>query len=283
MTAKTQFKTNIVERYKNRESSYKISKDERCSYNAVLRELKRRGVNTGLYFWTKTEIEKLKEFYPITSNEELLKEFPNRKYEAIRAMAKKLGLKKKECQRICRGCGKEFTIKCRGKYNYKKEFCSKCAKKQWERNNPKNASEREKRWLQKHPEYMKNYTKNPKVRERINRYFKRLRKESPKFHLDQNMKNAIYQALRSKKTGRRWETLVSYTLKELMEHLENHFDEKMNWDNYGSYWHIDHKKPRSLFKYSSPENPEFKKCWALENLQPLEKITNIRKGNSFTS
>ncbi len=59
MTYKTQFKTNIVGRYKNGESSYQISKDESCSYNTVLRELKRRGVNTGLRFWTKKEIKKL--------------------------------------------------------------------------------------------------------------------------------------------------------------------------------------------------------------------------------
>lgn len=55
----------------------------------------------------------------------------------------------------------------------------------------------------------------------------------------------------------------------------------MNWDNYGSYWHIDHIKPISLFKYETAEDPEFKKCWALDNLQPLEKIANLKKGNKF--
>ena len=29
------------------------------------------------------------------------------------------------------------------------------------------------------------------------------------------------------------------------------------------------------------KDPEFKKCWALKNLQPLEKITNIKKSNHF--
>lgn len=67
MTAKTQFKTNIVERYKNGESSYQIGKSEGCSYNAVLRELKRRGINTGVRFWTKKEIEKLWSYCPLTS------------------------------------------------------------------------------------------------------------------------------------------------------------------------------------------------------------------------
>jgi len=66
MRGKTQFKTDIVKRYKNGESSYQISEDEGCSYNTVLRELKRRGINTRLRYWTKEEIEKLKEFYPST-------------------------------------------------------------------------------------------------------------------------------------------------------------------------------------------------------------------------
>ena len=29
--------------------------------------------------------------------------------------------------------------------------------------------------------------------------------------------------------------------------FEFQFVDKMNWRNYGSYWHIDHVKPRSLF------------------------------------
>ena len=55
----------------------------------------------------------------------------------------------------------------------------------------------------------------------------------------------------------------------------------MTWDNYGSYWWIDHIKPRSLFKYEKPEDKEFKECWALKNLQPMEKIANIKKGNKI--
>ena len=280
MTAKTQFKTDIVERYKNGESSYKISKNEGCSYNAVLRELKRRGINTGLRFWTKKEIEKVRELYPTASKEELLKYFPNRKKEFSGSIAKKLGLRKKEGKKSCNCCRKEFTIK---NYRAKRELCLKCTKKQWEYNNPKNARERERKWLQKNPEYMKNYARIPRVKRRMSLYFKQLRKENPKIRLDQNMANLICRSLKGKKAGKRWEFLVDYTLKDLMEHLEGQFDAKMNWDNYGNYWHIDHIKPRSLFKYIFPEDKEFRGCWALKNLQPLERIANLRKSNTFSS
>jgi 5-methylcytosine-specific restriction endonuclease McrA len=61
----------------------------------------------------------------------------------------------------------------------------------------------------------------------------------------------------------------------------------MTWDNHGKYekgkkkWQIDHIKPKSLFNFETPEDPEFKECWALENLQPLEAMENIKKGNKF--
>ena len=153
-------------------------------------------------------------------------------------------------------------------------------KKQWEQNNRGNAIKRQKQWLRRNPKYLKQYVRRPEVKRRVYRYLKRLRKESPKYRLDCNMGIAIYQALKDKKADREWETLVGYTLKELMSHLEKQFDEKMNWRNYGSYWHVDHKKPRSLFQYVFPEDPEFKECWSLKNLQPLEKIANLRKSNT---
>jgi len=93
------------------------------------------------------------------------------------------------------------------------------------------------------------------------------------------MGTAIYNALKGKKAGRKWENLVGYTLEDLMKHLEKLFDENMNWKNYGNYWSVDHRKPRTLFHYTFPEDTEFKKCWALKNLQPMEKIENIKKGN----
>jgi len=273
MSTKTQFKTDIVKRYRNRESCYQIAKNEGCSHMAVFRELKRRGVNTGKRFWTKDEIEKLKKLYPNTSNKELLKEFPNRREKSIVTMAKKLGLKKKACKKICKNCGKEFEVK----FKVNREICINCMKKQWEHNNLKAAIERRKRWLQRNPEY----TRRPEVKKRVCEYLKRLRKENLKFRLDQNMSNFIRQSLKSKKAGRSWEKLVGYTLEDLMKHLEKQFDDKMNWENYGSYWQIDHIKPKSLFKYTSPNDPEFKECWSLKNLQPLEKTANLKKCNIF--
>ena len=55
----------------------------------------------------------------------------------------------------------------------------------------------------------------------------------------------------------------------------------MNWSNHGTYWHIDHIKPKSWFKYESTDDEAFIKCWSLDNLQPLEAQINITKGNRY--
>jgi len=141
-------------------------------------------------------------------------------------------------------------------------------------------------------EYVKKYCKeHQQERQEYNRkYYQSHRKEKceymkirrnlPKRKLDSCMASAIYQVLKTKKAGRRWESLVGYTIEDLIKHLESKFEPWMTWDNYGE-WEIDHKKPKSLFNYEIAEDIEFRKCWALENLQPLEKSANRKKHNKY--
>lgn len=282
MRARTQFRTDVAERYKNGESLFRIADDEGCDYSTVFRGLKRKGMDTSRRYWTKNEKDKLRKFYPISSNGELLKEFPNKTEQAIRAIASKLNARKIEYKRICKVCGKEFPIKRRGNDEHK-TICRLCAIKKWGRQNPENRKKSRIKWVQKNPEYKKEYKERMKeyIREYMNNYAKQRREKDPKFRLDQNMGHLIYRSLKSRKTRRGWKTLVDYTLQDLMEHLEGQFDEKMSWENYGGYWEVDHIKPRSLFNYTIPEDREFKECWSLKNLQPLEKIANLKKSNTF--
>lgn len=104
----------------------------------------------------------------------------------------------------------------------------------------------------------------------------------PKNRIDQRMKTAIGVALKGAKRGRKWESLVGYTVDELYHHLEKQFLPGMNWDNIGD-WHIDHILPRCTFSYDTEDDPEFKACWALTNLRPMWAVDNLSKGGKRLS
>ena len=115
-----------------------------------------------------------------------------------------------------------------------------------------------------------------KRRDTYNAWHRNNLRENVSYRLTAHMRTLMHRALGKAKAGRSWRTFVDYTLEELMTHLERQFLHGMTWENKGD-WHIDHIIPRSSFEYSSPDDQEFKKCWALSNLQPLWAVDNIRK------
>ena len=129
--------------------------------------------------------------------------------------------------------------------------------------------------------YAADYRENNK--EKIKQYKKERLENDSSYKMRRNVSNCIYKALKNRgknKNGSVWEALP-YTSKQLCEHLESQFDENMNWENYGSYWHVDHIYPQSLLPYENYEDPNFQKCWSLENLQPLEGTMNVKKSNKI--
>ncbi len=146
-----------------------------------------------------------------------------------------------------------------------------------------------------------NYRKRPEIKSKINKtsldwiknnkekHNKNVRnhwqkiKNKPGVKINNSICSAINQSLQNGKNKRHWETLVGYTLEELKTHLESKFETWMNWNNYGRIshsrktWQIDHILPVSSFTIDSAECDDFKKCWALENLRPLESFENLRK------
>ena len=113
-------------------------------------------------------------------------------------------------------------------------------------------------------------------RDRYNEWYREKLRTDAGYKVTSHMRTLMHRAIGKAKAGRSWRTFVDYTLEELMTHLERQFKPGMSWENKGD-WHIDHIIPRSSFEYSSPDDPEFKKCWSLSNLQPLWAVDNIRK------
>ena len=139
-----------------------------------------------------------------------------------------------------------------------------------------------KRWALSNPDKVRLIKAKNKVKHRF-KYLqteklrqKLKRKTDPYFRLSKNMSKAIWQNLSGQKGYSKWLNLVDYTFEELKIHLESKFKCGMNWDNYGSYWHVDHVKPLSWFTGN-----EFKEAWSLSNLQPLEASINLSKCNRY--
>jgi hypothetical protein len=92
------------------------------------------------------------------------------------------------------------------------------------------------------------------------------------------------KSLNGKKNGEHWESIIGYTAKDLMKHLENQFKDGMSWSNYGGtigMWSIDHIIPVSAFNFVSKYDIDFKKCWSLTNLAPMWVKDNSKKSNKL--
>lgn len=137
---------------------------------------------------------------------------------------------------------------------------------------------------EKRAKYLEEYYSNEENRARRNanslRHHNKRRAESPAYRLQCNVGTAVWRGLKGlRKTCSTFEALP-YTPQQLKEHLESQFEDWMTWDNYGE-WEVDHIFPQSLLPYDSLDHPNFQRCWALENLQPLGKIENIIKSNKI--
>jgi len=76
------------------------------------------------------------------------------------------------------------------------------------------------------------------------------------------------------------ETTMNYigcNIQYFREWLEYNFTVEMNWDNYGSFWSIDHIIPVCKFNLSV-EDEKFK-CWNWSNMMPVTVNYNSSKKN----
>lgn len=213
--------------------------------------------------------------------------------------------KKPENILTCAYCGKHFGV-CGAKRRASRKICSMQCKKEQTKARAKEVYARvlarNAEYHRKHPEriralrlrwYLKNKDRvklasetwskqNPdKRRDVARRYGARLR-ATPKGSLDHRMAVAIGLALKGAKSGRSWEALVGYSVDDLKRSIEARFVRGMSWRALLSgEIHIDHIIPKSKFAYSCTEDPEFRRCWGLENLQPMWALQNLSKGNKL--
>lgn len=111
---------------------------------------------------------------------------------------------------------------------------------------------------------------------------RRWRAEKPWYNLKCRVSARVSSMLKNGKGAKTTAELLGYSMEELRAHLESKFTEGMSWDLFlNGEIELDHIIPVSHFKVESYDDPEFKQCWSLDNLQPLWKEDNRRKGNKL--
>lgn len=209
--------------------------------------------------------------------------------------------------------GKNFCKECRNKELKAKRVLNKKPKvskehklqkiREWQKNNPEKRKAYVSKYHETHKEQEKLYYLNNKEqiisrvqkwtlnnRDLVNKTTK-IRRQNPLIKLRHQVSVLIRYYLNGVKGGTLLNYL-SYTIKDLKQHLEAQFEPWMTWQNWGTYnpktwndndistwtWQLDHIIPQSNLPYTSMEDENFKKCWALENLRPYSAKQNILDG-----
>jgi len=157
--------------------------------------------------------------------------------------------------------------------------------RQYYKNNQEEIKEYMKCWCKDNPEkvkeHKKRYRKNncERVKELARNWNRNKNKTDLKFNLNSRMYRAINHSLKGNKNGWYWESLVGYNAIRLKNHLKNTIPESYTWQDYlEGKLELDHIIPILLFNYAKSSDPDFQRCWALNNLQLLSTEGNRKKG-----
>lgn len=123
------------------------------------------------------------------------------------------------------------------------------------------------------------FKKNPHKKRKVSKEDSLKRYNNNK--LNYNISRRIRRYFKSNNEQWSLDHILGYSLQEFKKHIELLFKEGMSWSNHGLFWEIDHKLPISSFNITDYKCPDFKKCWSLNNIQPLEKSLNAEKGKKI--
>jgi len=159
---------------------------------------------------------------------------------------------------------KKFNKKCQQnrskKYNSDSDYRIKCR-------------EKIKEWSKRNPDKVRGYVKSS---------IKKRKLIDPGFRVQCNMRNRLKEFITSAKNGgtQSIRSLIGCSTIQLAKHIESGFTKKMNWDNYGTHWHVDHILPCASFDHNDPK--QVAQCWHWTNLRALEARKNMVKSDLIT-
>jgi hypothetical protein len=184
--------------------------------------------------------------------------------------------------KVCRKCLKELPISSFKKNkNWVMLDCRSCyytyviKPSRSKKRKPRLILTEEERLIRKRESRKRYKINNPdKVVDQRRRHRER-NKNNPIFKTQRNIRKRLKKQLdKGFKIGQTSE-MLGCSLLDFKSYIESQFTESMNWDNYGSYWHIDHIKPVCSFDLTQPNIARQVNHYT--NLRPLKAEDNIKK------
>lgn len=192
---------------------------------------------------------------------------------------------------VCKGCNtikNAFEFYIRSDTKKPRGECKNCIlirKQKWRKDNrahyQKQTSEyRSRPEIKAKQKQMNNawYAK-PENKERKRLRYQERYYNDPKFHIKKVMKSRMRMALKNNQKAGHTLELLGCSIDEFKKWMEYQFDPYMNWENQGSYWHMDHIKPCASFDLT--KEAEQYTCFHWTNIQPMYGPENISKGETY--
>jgi len=207
---------------------------------------------------------------------------------------------------LCLQCNTEKSVK--DFYASNQHTCKECVKEKAKlrvQNNPEKKKENDRKWIEankeKKKENDKKWRENNAERKKANDDAYRLKnkdneeyqekmKLSRKQWRENNTDYRKQPHIKIRENTRRIKSFLKEIKKEesttkylgctkifFKKWLEYQFDSKMNWENYGNYWQIDHVIGCNNFE---TDEESLEKCFHWSNTRPLEKSRNISKSDN---
>ena len=141
----------------------------------------------------------------------------------------------------------------------------------WRKNHPGAASKAVLKSRAKHPE---KYAELQRNRDRKAEHARNMGR--PEYRIRRNLRRRLSHALHGANRANHTARLLGCTIDQFLGHLEINFRGGMTWENYGTVWHIDHRRPCASFNLTDFEQQKI--CFHWRNLQPLFAKENHIKG-----
>ncbi len=190
-------------------------------------------------------------------------------------VSKTLDFFHKKPRSACKVCTNE---KCKKYRKSNKEKVSKCTK-QCRENNKEKYLETEKIYRENNQEnIIKLRTENKEKYDISKRIYETKKyKNSPEYRVLKKSRDVIRRILNSDSKNNDFVSLIDCKPEFFRNWIQYNFDSFMNFDNYATYWNLDHVIPCSSFNLLDEEKKL--KCFSWENTRPVICSRNNSKRN----